>query len=136
MERISVQSPAVAPFRLVDDDRSVPGAPAVLLRQPGSWIFVSGQTALGADGSLVGPGDPAAQARQCLENLKGILEAAGASLRDVVKLMAWVTDAAYVGPYVEVRGEYFSEPFPASTTVVGRLVREDLLIEIEAVAAY
>ena len=104
--------------------------------QAAGLIFVSGQVPLDPDGSVVGPGDMAAQARQAFRNLGAVLEAAGATFADVVKLTYFVCDVGAVGAIRAVRDEFVdtSRP-PASTLVeVSRLFRPELLIEIEAVA--
>jgi enamine deaminase RidA (YjgF/YER057c/UK114 family) len=87
----------------------------------GRPVYIAGQVALDPAGVLVGPGDIRAQARQVFDNLKAALEAVGASFVQVVKLTYYLVDAT-------------QQP-PASTAVeVRRLVRDDLLIEVEAVA--
>ena len=105
--------------------------------QAGGLIFISGQVALDADGSVVGTGDMAAQARQAFRNLGAVLEAAGSSFADVVKLTYFVRDVDSVGAVRAARDEFvdLSRP-PASTLVeVSRLFMPELLVEIEAVAA-
>lgn len=100
------------------------------------WLFVSGQVALDTDGRVVGVGDMGAQARQALENLKAILAAGGATLSDVVKLTVYVTDMSQFSKVQEVRSEYWAGlSLPASTALeVKRLVREEFMVEIEAIA--
>ena len=101
----------------------------------GRTIFVSGQLALDMDGTMVGKGDMRAQLRQVGENLKASLEAAGASLGDIVKTTTYVTDMEAFFGCMDVRREYLGAAFPTSTTVeVSRLVDPDMMIEIEAVA--
>ncbi|SDJ54492.1 RidA family protein [Streptomyces indicus] len=102
----------------------------------GTFVAVSGQVALDEDGALVGPGDPAAQARQVFENLKRCLAAAGAGFDDVVKLTYFVTDTAYMPAIRDARAAYIDpERLPASTAVqVAGLVAPDFLMEIEALA--
>lgn len=99
-------------------------------------VYVAGQVALDASGEVVGRGDMEAQARQVFENLKVALEAVGAGFGDVVKLNYYVTDISRVGDIRAVRDEYVdTERPPASTAVeVSRLFREELLVEVEAVA--
>ena len=101
----------------------------------GRVIYVSGQLSLDKDGNTVGKGDMRAQLRQVGENLKASLEAAGATLEDVVKTNTYVTDMEAFFGCMDVRREYFGAAFPTSTTVeVSRLADPDMLIEIEATA--
>lgn len=101
----------------------------------GDRVLVAGTTAVGPDGRLVGEGDPAAQARQCLENIRRALEAAGTSLGAVVRTRMYVTDIRHWEAVGRVHGEYFGEVRPASTLVeVSRLVDPAMLVEIEAEA--
>lgn len=99
-------------------------------------IFVSGQLSRDRDGNTVGRGDMRAQLRQVGENVKTALEAAGASLKDLVKTTTYVTDIDEFFKHVDVRTDYFGPALPTSTTVeVRRLSHPDFLVEIEAVAA-
>ncbi|MFC6356266.1 RidA family protein [Luethyella okanaganae] len=100
---------------------------------PARWIFLSGQCSF-RDGVLVGENDIETQVEQTLENLISLLKAAGASTANVVKLMAWVTDASYAKDYARIRTKYFTSIPPASTTVVSALVDPRMLIEVEAIA--
>jgi enamine deaminase RidA (YjgF/YER057c/UK114 family) len=102
----------------------------------GRPVYISGQVALDARGALVGPGDIGVQARQVFENLKAALQAVGAGFDQVVKLNYYLVDASQLPAVREVRDEYVNQRrLPASTAVeVRRLFREDLLIEVEAVA--
>jgi len=98
-------------------------------------IYVSGQLARDRDGHVVGKGDMRAQIRQVGENLKAALEAAGASLADLVKTTTFVTDIDEFFKHVDVRMEYFGAALPTSTTVeVRRLAHPDLLVEVEGIA--
>jgi 2-iminobutanoate/2-iminopropanoate deaminase len=84
---------------------------------------------------VVGKGDMRAQLRQVGENVKAALEAAGASLGDLVKTTTFVTDIDEYFKHIDVRMEYFGVALPTSTTVeVRRLAHPDLLVEVEAVA--
>jgi enamine deaminase RidA (YjgF/YER057c/UK114 family) len=102
----------------------------------GRTVYVSGQVALDRDGKLVGPGDMRAQTVQVFENLRSILASLGGDFGDVVKLTYYVLDAGQVTIVREVRQQVLdAERLPASTFVeVGRLAREDFLVEIEAIA--
>ena len=98
-------------------------------------IYLAGQLARDGDGNTVGRGDMAAQIRQVGENIKTGLEAAGASLADIVKMTTFVTDIDEYFKHISVRMAYFSIGLPASTTVeVSRLSHPDFMVEIEAVA--
>jgi enamine deaminase RidA (YjgF/YER057c/UK114 family) len=100
----------------------------------GQWIMVSGQVAL-KDGNVVGVGDPAAQARQCFDNIAAALAETGASLQDIVVLRCFLTDKSAYQGYAEAKGMLFHNQTPASTTVIIKdLLIPDLLMEIEAVA--
>ena len=102
----------------------------------GNLVFVSGQLARNAQGETVGKGDIKAQTRQVLENIKSVLESAGATLDDVVKVSIFVTNLEeHLAQIREVRAEYFKKDYPAATLVeVKALVTKDFLIEIEAIA--
>jgi len=102
----------------------------------GRIVYVSGQVPLDAAGNLVGEGDFAAQVRQVFENLTAALAAADASWSDVVKLDYFVRDIGQVGALRAIRDEYVNtEQPPASTLVeVSRLFRDEVLVEIQAVA--
>jgi enamine deaminase RidA (YjgF/YER057c/UK114 family) len=98
-------------------------------------IYVSGQLARDRAGNLVGKGDMRAQLRQVGENVKAALEAAGASLGDLVKTTTFVTDIGEYFKHVDVRMEYFGAALPTSTTVeVRQLAHPDFLVEVEVVA--
>jgi enamine deaminase RidA (YjgF/YER057c/UK114 family) len=103
----------------------------------GRTLYISGQVAFDAEGNVVGKGDVRAQTEQVFRNLEIALKSAGASMADVVKTNWYVRDASQLAIYREVREKYFGTgPRPASTLVeVKGLVRDDLLLEIEAIAA-
>ena len=102
---------------------------------PGARIvFCSGQ--LGISPSDVVPEDVGAQAELCFGNIAAILGDAGLELRDIVRINTFVTDRAYLRPYMDVRDRLFSDPAPASTLmIVSGFAREEFKIEIEAIAA-
>jgi reactive intermediate/imine deaminase len=102
----------------------------------GRTIYIAGQVALDTAGQLVGPGDPAAQAEQVFANLHAALVAAGATFRDVVKLTYFVTDIGSLPAIRTVRNRYVDVAHPpaSSAVEVRRLFRDDVLIEIEAIA--
>lgn len=103
--------------------------------QVGSLLYISGQIALDPDGALVGKASMAEQARRVFENIATILERAGASSANVVKITAYLTDMTRYAEYSAERTRFFQGRRPASTTVeVSKLAFEGLLVEVEAVA--
>jgi enamine deaminase RidA (YjgF/YER057c/UK114 family) len=102
----------------------------------GRPVYISGQVALDGAGELVGPGDVAAQARQVFENLQAALGSVGAGFEQVVKLTFYLVDATQMPAVREVRDRYVDTARPPASTAVEvrRLVRDDLLVEVEAVA--
>lgn len=101
----------------------------------GDLIITAGVVSVDAQGRTVGVGDAAAQARQAISNLKTVLAAGGASLDDVMHLRVFSTDMRNRDAINQERRRMFKDPLPASTHVqVSRLVREDWLLEIEAMA--
>ena len=106
----------------------------VVVAEGRKTVFVSGQLARDAKGNVVGAGDMRAQMRQVGENIKAALEAAGATLADIVKTNTYVTDIEEFFKHVDVRMEYFGA-LPTSTTVeVRRLAHPDLVVEVEVIA--
>lgn len=103
----------------------------------GKLVFLSGQVATDRTGTLVGPRDLAAQTRQVFENLKAGLEAAGTDFAHVVKLTFYLTDASQIAVVRGIRDEFVDRTHPPASTAVqiARLVREEFLIEVDAVAA-
>jgi enamine deaminase RidA (YjgF/YER057c/UK114 family) len=99
----------------------------------GPFVAVTGTTALDEDGRLVGRGDPAAQTRRCLENVRSALARLGCSLSDVVRTRMFVTDIRQWEAIGRVHGEFFGEVRPATSMVeVRALIAPDMLVEIEA----
>jgi len=103
----------------------------------GRTIYIAGQVAFDTQGNVVGKGDVRAQTEQVFRNLKAALESAGASFADVVKLNWYVREVSQIAVYRDVREQFLGTgPRPASTLVeVKGLAREDLLLEVEAIAA-
>jgi len=101
----------------------------------GHTLYVSGLVATNAAGEVVGEGDVVEQTRQIFRNLKSILDAASATPADVAKVTIFMRDASQRPLINPIRQEFFGPHRPASTLVeISRLVRDDLLLEIEAVA--
>jgi reactive intermediate/imine deaminase len=101
----------------------------------GDLLFISGQAAINESGAIVGAGDFDAQAEQTFRNLLRVLEAGGSDLEHVVKVTIFLTDMANFPKIVELRGRWFTPPWPADTIVeVSGLALPELEIEIEAIA--
>ena len=99
----------------------------------GNRIYVTGTTALGEDGEIVGVGDAYEQAKQCLRNIESALKRLGAGLEHVVRTRMFVTDISRWEEYGRAHGEFLREVMPATAMVeVSRLIDPGMLIEIEA----
>jgi enamine deaminase RidA (YjgF/YER057c/UK114 family) len=110
----------------------------VVVAEGRRMIFLAGQVPHAVDGTLVGSGDVVAQARQCFQNIRAGLEAVGASPSDLVKITVFVVDydSSQRDGIIAARDEVLAFDVPPASTFVGiqRLVRDEWLIEVEAVA--
>ena len=124
MAKIALNPPGMHP---------TPGYSHVVRR--GNIITTAGQVPLDAAGKLVGRGDIRRQAEQVFANLRTVLEAAGASLDDVVKITTYATSRDYRLPIREIRNRLFPTDPPGSTFVIVQgLSSPDWLLEVEAIA--
>jgi len=99
----------------------------------GKRIYVTGTTALGDDGKIVGIDDAYAQAVQCLKNIEGALQRLDAGLEHIVRTRMFVTDISRWEEYGRAHGEFLRDVMPATTMVeVSALIDRRMLIEIEA----
>jgi 2-iminobutanoate/2-iminopropanoate deaminase len=111
-------------------------APAVPLShgvRAGDLLFVSGQVATAADGSVL-VGDFEAEVNSAIDNVEAVLKAGGASLADVVKVGAYLSNATLFAPFNEVYARRIGHVPPARTTVVVDFGHPDVRVELEAIA--
>ena len=116
---------------IVVGGRTIPLSPAI---RANGLVFASGQLGLDAQSRLVGD-DIESQTRAALDNLAAVLEAGGATLADIVKATAFITDASLAPGFNAAYAEYFPDAPPARSTVVCGLLIPGALVEIEAIAA-
>ncbi len=106
----------------------------------GEIVVVAGQVGMNRSGKIVGPGDVAAQTKQALDNVRTVLEAAGCGMGDVIRFQTFLTHASDIEGFMQARHEVFPCHFPGGTyppntlLIVSRLVKPELLVEIEAMA--
>ncbi|MER8407331.1 MULTISPECIES: RidA family protein [unclassified Mesorhizobium] len=97
-------------------------------------VLCSGQVAITPDDQI--PEEAGAQAELCFRNISAILGEAGLGLSDIVRINTYVTDRAFLRPYMEVRDRLFASPAPASTLmIVSGFARPEFKVEIEVIAA-
>ena len=105
----------------------------------GEIVVVAGQVGMGKGGEVTG-GDVVAQTKQALDNVRAVVEAAGCTMRDIIRLQTFLTHAEDIPGFMKARAEVFPRYFPDGTyppntlLVVSRLVKPELLVEIEAMA--
>jgi enamine deaminase RidA (YjgF/YER057c/UK114 family) len=113
-----------------------PPTTKVALRDGGHWLVVAGKVARDDAGTVVGKGDLKAQIEQVGKNVGACLAAGGASVKDIVFTISYVTQPAEFEKYADLRQRYFGPPTPQSTIVpVPQLAGPDYLVEVDAFAA-
>jgi 2-iminobutanoate/2-iminopropanoate deaminase len=105
----------------------------IVTTHEGRWIHVSGQGALDASGRVT-ESDFEREAAGCFERVKGVLERAGATMRDVVRITAYLTDLADYPAYARARASAFGDELPASAEVQVAGLLAGMSVEIDAVA--
>ncbi len=123
MTRKSISSPAAAsvgPYSHAVDD--------------GDYVFCSGQTPLDPETGKLDPGGVGSQTRQCFENLFSVLDEAGLTHKDVIKVNVYLTDMDSFTAMNEVYAQHFDQPFPARTTIGVASLPLGAEVEIELVA--
>ena len=106
-----------------------------VIQGDGQVLYLKGQVSLDRNGEIVGRGDMRAQTRQVLENIRLVLRSVGGEMGDIMSLTQYTTDISQFMNCGDIRKEYFSAPFPVTTTVeVSRLYDPELVLEITAIA--
>jgi enamine deaminase RidA (YjgF/YER057c/UK114 family) len=106
----------------------------------GEIVIVAGQVGTNRAGEVAGSGDVVAQTTQAFENVRAVLTAAGCAMTDVVRFQTFLTHATDVDGFMQARREIFSKYFPGGVyppntlLIISRLVKPELLVEIEAMA--
>jgi enamine deaminase RidA (YjgF/YER057c/UK114 family) len=130
MNKIIINPPGLAPPR---------GFNHGILTSGGRLLFLAGQDAGDASGRIVAPGDLLAQFEQVLRNLRAVVEAAGGTMQDIVKLNVFVADRdayrAQLKPLGRIFGDYFGDYYPAMALFeVSKFYQDDALVELEGFA--
>ncbi len=99
-------------------------------------LLLSGQIALDSKGEVTGKGDLGRQTEQVFRNIKTIVEAAGGAMDHVVKIDVYLTDVSQVQAFRDARNKFINAQNPPTSTLVqvSKLIRDDLLVEVEATA--
>ncbi|MDD2480509.1 MAG: RidA family protein [Lutispora sp.] len=100
----------------------------------GNLMFISGQTPLDPSTMKIAEGDVQCQTRQCLENIKAILEAGNTNLDNVLKTTVFIKDMNNFGKVNEIYAQYFTKNQPARSCVEVARLPMDVLVEIEVIA--
>ncbi len=122
------------PFEIIQTDR----APAAIgtysqAVRAGNTVYVSGQIPLVPETGELMVGDMEAQIRRTFDNLRGVVEAAGASLAQVAKLTVYLTDLSHFPVVNEVMAQYFTEPYPARAALGVRALPKGVAVEMDAI---
>ena len=120
--------------RIIPKGSPPPLAPYSPGMKIGNTVYVAGTLALDSRGELVGKGDIAVQTEQVIQNIRDVLETAGASLQDVVMTHIFLTDFNNYAAMNEVYGKYFGQNPPARYCVKCELVKHAFLVEIAAIS--
>ena len=122
--------------RVVSPKLAEPGPNSYsMCKRAGNHVYISGQIATDNNGEVIGANDAYKQSREIFLKIKLLMEAAGGTVDDVVKVVMYTTDMRHQPDIWKARREFFTGDFPCSTLVeVSSLVRPEFLIEIEAVA--
>lgn len=106
----------------------------------GSLLFIAGQLSVGADGSLVGKNDFDSQFKQVFSNMGEVLKGMGTGFESIIKFTTYLVHSQDIEKFMQLRAEHFPKMFPGklfppnTLLIVDRLVKEDFLFEVEAVA--
>ena len=122
------------PKRAIETPKAKAVGPYSMAIEAGDFVYLSGQTPMDpATGKLI-QADIGAETKQCLENLKGVLEAAGVTFENVVKANVFLTNMGDFAAMNAVYATYFPAPFPARSTVAVAALPLGARVEIELVA--
>lgn len=97
-------------------------------------LYLAGIVPAGADGKLIGPGDPAAQAKAVIDRIEKVLEAAGATLDDILRATCYGTSAEAVQAYIAERNRRLSERVAATSVLISGLLLPGAMLEVEVIA--
>lgn len=118
---------------IIPEGSAKPIAPYVQGTRAGNTIYVSGMLSLDKDGAVLHPNDAAAQTKTVIEQIKAVLEKAGAGLEDIAYNMIFISDIQYYAAMNDVYAMYFRSP-PARFCIISQLVKKDCVVEITSIA--